>query len=192
MSYLEHIDKAICVFGSARYNLAPRYYKMAEEIAARSVDLGFATVTGAGPGIMEAANKGCKNAGGKSIGIRINLPFEQYDNPYCDEVHHFDRFYSRKCALVRNSDIFVVMPGGYGTLDELFEVLTLVQCGKLENPRKIILVGKDFWDGLYMWINNNMKGVTIDNSDMDLFELVDTVDEVINIIKGVNDGLQTK
>jgi len=189
MSYLEHVEKAICVFGSARERLIPKHYEITEEIAGRAVSLGYATVTGAGPGIMESANKGCQDAGGQSVGIRINLPFEQQDNPYCDEVHHFDRFYNRKCALVRNSDIFVVMPGGFGTLDELFEVLTLMQCGKLEKPRKVILVGKQFWGGLVKWLERNMAGVTIDNSDMDLFELVDTADEVINIIKGVDNGV---
>ena len=184
--YLPHIGKAVCIFGSARENLDPKYYQIAEAIAKGASALDYAVVTGAGPGIMEAANKGAFENGGLSVGIRINLPFEQEDNPYLHEVHHFDKFYSRKCALVRNSDIFVAMPGGFGTMDELFEVLTLIQCEKLIKKRKVILVGKEFWGGLVQWMVDNLSDVTVSAEDFDLFELVDTTEEALAIIGGSN------
>ena len=180
--YLNHVGKAICVFGSARTNLDQKYYDAAYEITNIAADLGYATVTGAGPGIMEAANKGCWDAKGHSVGVRIQLPFEQFTNPYCHEVHNFEKFYSRKCMLVRNSDVFVVMPGGFGTLDELFEVLTLIQCEKLESNRKIILYDSDYWKGLIDWIIEKMKGKTISDGDLGLLHIVDSVDEVIELL----------
>lgn len=190
---LDHIDKAVCIFGSARSLLSDRYYKIAEEIAAKSVDLGFATVTGAGPGIMESANKGAYDAGGESVGIRIQLPFEQYTNPYLTECHNFEKFYSRKCSLVRNADVFIVMPGGFGTLDEAFEVLTLIQCEKFSDPRKVIFVGVEFYGGLIEWITEKMTGVTICDKDLELIPLVDTVEEAMVLIKEFNDNvLETK
>ena len=179
---LDHVGKAICVFGSARTNLDPKYYDIAYDVAHMAAGLGYATVTGAGPGIMEAANKGCHDANGHSVGIRIHLPFEQFTNKYCHEVHNFDKFYSRKCMLVRNSDVFIAMPGGMGTLDELFEVLTLIQCEKFEKPRKVILVGSEFWSGLKEWLLDKMVGVTISQSDLDLLHVVDTADEVIELL----------
>ena len=180
--HLEHIGKAVCIFGSARNNLDPKYYKIAYDIAKGASQRDFAVVTGAGPGIMEAANKGAFENDGYSVGIRIQLPFEQEDNEYLHEVHHFDKFYSRKCALVRNSDIFVAMPGGFGTMDELFEVLTLMQCKKLRYERKVILVGKDFWSGLLEWLTSTLSGVTVSADDFELFELVDTAEEALSII----------
>ena len=178
-----NMGKAICVFGSARTNLDPKYYQMAEEITAEAFKQhGYHTITGSGPGIMEAANKGAYEAGATSMGARIVLPFEQDNAKYIHGMYLFEKFYHRKCMLVRNAEVFVVMPGGFGTMDELFEVLTLVQCGKLKSPRKIILVGKDFWGGLVDWIKETMSGATIAESDLDLFELVDTKEEVLTII----------
>lgn len=178
--FLKHVGKAVCIFGSARENLPSKYYQIAEEIAAGAVDLGYATITGAGPGIMSSANKGCFENGGHSVGIRIQLPFEQSTNPFCTESHVFEKFYSRKCSLVRNSDVFIAMPGGFGTLDELFEVLTLVQCDKLRKPRTIILVGSEFWGGLIDWIREQMTEVTISKEDMFLFELLDDPQDVLD------------
>ena len=180
--YLDHVGRALCVFGSARNNLDKKYYKAAHKITNLAVGLGYATVTGAGPGIMEAANKGCWDADGHSIGVRIKLPFEQFTNPYCHEVHNFEKFYSRKCMLVRNSDVFIVMPGGFGTLDELFEVLTLIQCEQLVKERKVILFGSEFWSGLKDWIELSMEGRTIGGEDLELLHIVDTVDEVIELL----------
>jgi uncharacterized protein (TIGR00730 family) len=182
---LTHVPKAVCIFGSARGNLPKEYYTIAEDIAKRAVPLGYATITGAGPGIMQAANKGCYNNNGHSVGIRIELPFEAGTNPYCHEVHNFKKFYSRKCMLVRNADVFVAMPGGFGTLDELFEVLTLSQCEKLKTKRTIILVGHAFWDDLVNFIKVRMQNVTISEKDLDLFTVVDTADEVINILENI-------
>jgi uncharacterized protein (TIGR00730 family) len=182
---LTHVGKALCVFGSARENLPKKYYEIAEEISRRAVGLGYATITGAGNGIMSAANKGAFEAGGRSVGIKIELPFEAEVNPYLHEVHHFKKFYSRKCMLIRNSDCFIAMPGGFGTLDELFEIATLLQCEKLKTKRTIILVGHDFWDGLVDFIRLKMYNVTISEGDLDLFTVVDTADEVINILEDI-------
>ena len=173
--------KKLCVFGSARYDLDPDFYKKAYSISAKAVKKGYATITGAGPGIMESANKGCTIAGGVSYGARINLPFEQSTNDYISVLQKFDKFEDRKRALIEDSDAFVVLPGGFGTLDELFEILTLMQCGKMEK-KPVILVGSQFWSPMYYFIVNNLMGKTISRKDLDLFTIVDEVHEVMHLL----------
>ena len=176
------MNKRICVFGSARDNLDPKYYKQAYDIAYKAVALGYDTISGAGPGIMESANKGCQDAGGKSFGARINLPFEQYTNEYIDKLTVHERFFKRKKELTRHTDAFIVMPGGFGTMDELFEILTLIQCEKIKK-KQVILVGKKFWAPMIIFIYNSMLNVTIGLEDADLFNIVDSADEALELLR---------
>lgn len=187
--FLKNYDKAVTIFGSARNNMDPQIYKETEELASYLVQDGFTVFTGGGPGIMEAANKGAQEAGGRSVGININLPgndrMTERRNPYVTEGESFDYFFSRKVILSYASQFYIALPGGYGTLDELFEMLTLVQTGKA-SPIPIILVGKDFWGPLVDWIKNTLleKNHTISEGDLDLFQLVDTAEEARDYIHG--------
>ena len=174
------LGKSICVFGSARESLPIKYYALAQDITREAYHrYGYNTITGGGPGIMSAANRGAMLAGARSASATIELPFEAKSNHYVDTTFHFKKFGPRKSTLVRNSDVFIVMPGGFGTLDELFEVLTLIQCGVLSRPRKVILVSRDFWGGLVEWIDAKMRNVTISEYDMEMFTVVDTLEEVM-------------
>ena len=158
---------------------------MAESIAKKLSDNGYGVITGGGPGIMEAGNKGAHNAGGTSVGLNIELPFEQHDNPYIDSDKSidFDYFFVRKVMFVKYSQGFIVMPGGFGTLDELFEAITLIQTHKI-GKFPIILVGKKFWSGLVDWIKETLIDSyhNISKEDIDLINIVDTDDEVIEIL----------
>ena len=182
---LSKIGPCVSIFGSARTKPDDKYYQLAENIAKNLSDNGYGVITGGGPGIMEAANKGAYNAGGTSVGLNIELPFEQHDNPYIDSDKSidFDYFFVRKVMFVKYSQGFVVMPGGFGTLDELFEALTLIQTKKAEKF-PVILVDKSFWQGCFEWIkerlleNNNY----ISEIDLDLFSIVDSPDEVVDIL----------
>lgn len=181
---LSKIGPCISVFGSARTKPNHPYYKLAEEVASKIVEHGYGVITGGGPGIMEAGNKGAYIAGGTSVGLNIELPFEQHDNPYIDSDKSldFDYFFVRKVMFVKYSQGFVVMPGGFGTLDELFEAMTLIQTLKIETF-PIILVGKKFWGGLVDWIKNTLlEAGNISPKDLDLFHVVDEADEVIDIL----------
>ena len=182
---LSRIGPCVSIFGSARTKPDQKYYKLAEEIAARIVDHGYGIITGGGPGIMEAGNKGAHIAGGTSVGLNIDLPFEQHDNPYIDSDKSldFDYFFVRKVMFVKYSQGFVVMPGGFGTLDEFFEALTLIQTKKIERF-PIILVGSEFWSGLMDWVKNVLLTANnnISETDLDLVHLVDSADEVIEIL----------
>ncbi|HLV15125.1 MAG TPA: TIGR00730 family Rossman fold protein [Xanthomarina sp.] len=182
---LSRIGPCVSIFGSARTKPDNKYYKLAEDIASQIVDHGYGVITGGGPGIMEAGNKGAHMAGGTSVGLNIDLPFEQHDNPYIDSDKSldFDYFFVRKVMFVKYSQGFVVMPGGFGTLDELFEAITLIQTNKIEKF-PIILVGTEFWGGLIDWINQILleKFHNISPKDMDLIHLVDTPEEVIVIL----------
>ena len=182
---LSRIGPCVSVFGSARTKPNQKYYKLAEEVAAGIVEAGYGVITGGGPGIMEAGNKGAHLAGGTSVGLNIELPFEQHDNPYIDSDKSldFDYFFVRKVMFVKYSQGFVVMPGGFGTLDELFEALTLIQTNKI-GKFPIILVGTDFWSGLIDWVKNTLsdKFGNISPKDMDLIHVVDTKEEVIDIL----------
>jgi uncharacterized protein (TIGR00730 family) len=182
---LSRIGPCVTIFGSARTKPNQKYYKLTEEVAAGIVEAGYGVITGGGPGIMEAGNKGAHLAGGTSVGLNIELPFEQHDNPYIDSDKSldFDYFFVRKVMFVKYSQGFVVMPGGFGTLDELFEALTLIQTNKI-GKFPIILVGTDFWSGLIDWVKNTLsdKFGNISPKDMELIHVVDTKEEVIDIL----------
>lgn len=182
---MSRIGPCVSIFGSARLKPDNEYYKLATEIAGKIVDNGYGVITGGGPGIMEAGNKGAHLNGGTSVGLNIALPFEQHDNPYIDNDKSldFDYFFARKVMFVKYSQGFVVMPGGFGTLDELFEAITLIQTNKIAKF-PIILVGTEFWSGLMDWIKSTLdkKFFTISPEDIDLLHLVDTADEAVNII----------
>jgi len=181
---LSKIGPCVSIFGSARIKPHQEYYQLAENIAKKIVEHGYGVITGGGPGIMEAGNKGAHIAGGTSVGLNIDLPFEQHDNPYIDNDKSldFDYFFVRKVMFVKYSQGFVVMPGGFGTLDELFEAMTLIQTHKIETF-PIILVGKTFWSGLVDWIKDTLLSAkNISEQDLDLIHVVDTEDEVIDIL----------
>ena len=181
---LSKIGPCVSIFGSARTKPDHEYYKLAEDVASRIVDSGYGVITGGGPGIMEAGDKGAHIAGGTSVGLNIELPFEQHDNPYIDNDKSldFDYFFVRKVMFVKYSQGFVVMPGGFGTLDELFEAITLIQTHKIDTF-PIILVGTKFWGGLVDWIKNTLltEG-NISAKDLDLIHVVDTADEAVEIL----------
>jgi hypothetical protein len=182
---LSKIGPCVSIFGSARTKPADKYYQLAVNIAKKLSDNGYGVITGGGPGIMEAANKGAYNAGGTSVGLNIELPFEQHDNPYIDSDKSidFDYFFVRKVMFVKYSQGFIVMPGGFGTLDELFEAITLIQTHKI-GKFPIILVGKKFWSGLVDWIKETLLDShnNISKEDLYLINIVDTEDEVIEIL----------
>lgn len=182
---LSQIGPCVSIFGSARTKPDQKYYKLTEKIAQKIVDHGYGVITGGGPGIMEAGNKGAHLAGGTSVGLNIDLPFEQHDNPYIDQNKSldFDYFFVRKVMFVKYSQGFVVMPGGFGTLDELFEAITLIQTNKIDKF-PIILVGTEYWSGLIDWIRNTLytSFQNISDGDIDLVHVVDTEDEVIDIL----------
>jgi len=179
------IGPCVAIFGSARTLPDNKYYVMAEEIAYELTQRGFGIITGGGPGIMEAGNRGARRGGGKSVGLNIVLPMEQNSNPYIDHDKSidFEYFFTRKTIFTRYAQGFVVMPGGFGTLDELFEALTLVQTDKIANF-PIVLVGKAYWQGLIDWIQGEMtQGGNISPEELQLFKVVDTVSAAVNIIE---------
>lgn len=182
---LAQIGPCVSIFGSARTKPDNPYYKMTEEIAAKLVRHGYGVITGGGPGIMEAGSKGAFEQGGKSVGLNIKLPFEQHSNIYIDPDKNinFDFFFVRKVMFVKYAQGFVVMPGGFGTLDELFEAMTLIQTKKI-GRFPIVLVGKSYWQGLIDWIMNTMLGEqhNINPEDMKLISLVDTPTEAVAVI----------
>lgn len=182
---LSKIGPCVSIFGSARTQPDNPYYKMAEDIAEKLTLKGYGIITGGGFGIMEAGNKGAHKGEGKSVGLNIDLPFEQEANTYIDndKLINFDYFFVRKVMFVKYAQGFVVMPGGVGTLDELFEAITLIQTQKIA-AFPIVLVGKDYWSGLMDWIKNVMleKEQNISPEDLDLFTLVDTTDEAVEYI----------
>ena len=183
---LSFIGPCISIFGSARTKADNKYYKLTEEVSAEIVRRGYGIITGGGPGIMEAANKGAKENNGKSVGLCIELPFEENSNKFIDKDKkiNFDYFFVRKVMFVRYAQGFIVMPGGFGTLDELFEALTLIQTNKVE-MFPIILVGSEYWKGLIKWIKNTLleENSNISSEDLDLFRIVDTKEEIISILE---------
>jgi len=182
---MSRIGPCVSIFGSARTKPDDKFYKLTVNIAKKIVEAGYGVITGGGPGIMEAGNKGAHLAGGTSVGLNIELPFEQHDNPYIDNNKNldFDYFFVRKVMFVKYSQGFVVMPGGFGTLDEIFEAITLIQTKKIEKF-PIIMVGSEFWEGIMSWIKNTLltKFENISATDLDLIHLVDSEDEVIEIL----------
>ena len=182
---LSRIGPCISIFGSARNTTEQRYLDAATEIARQLTSKGFGIITGGGPGIMEAANKGAQLGKGPSVGLNIDLPFEQNSNPFIDHDKSldFDYFFARKVMFVKYSQAFVVMPGGFGTLDELFEAITLVQTKKIDQF-PIILFGRDFWEGLKQWIENTLKMTgKISPDDTDIIQIANSEDEVVEIIE---------
>jgi uncharacterized protein (TIGR00730 family) len=183
---MNNTGPCVSIFGSARTQPDHKYYKLAVDIARRMADEGFGVITGGGPGIMEAGNKGASMNNGLSVGLNIDLPFEQNHNPYIDTEHNLNYryFFVRKVMFVKYAQAFIVLPGGFGTMDELFEVLTLIQTKKI-TPVPIILVGTAFWSGMREWIQTVMLGQeqNINPQDMDLIPIVDNPEEVVKIIK---------
>lgn len=179
------IGPCVSIFGSARLKPESKYYNMAVEIAEKITKIGFGIITGGGPGIMEAGNKGAFNTAGKSIGLNIDLPFEQHFNPYISKLYslNFDYFFVRKVMFIKYSQGFVVMPGGFGTLDELTEAITLIQTNKI-GRFPIVLVGSEFWSGLLDWFRATLlsEGM-ISEKDLDLYRVVDTADEAVEHIR---------
>jgi len=180
---LDFSGPCVTVFGSARFSDGHPYYETARELGQRLAEEGFAVMTGGGPGVMEAANRGAREAGGVSIGCNIQLPKEQVPNPYLDKFVEFEHFFVRKVMLVKYSSAFVVMPGGFGTLDEAFEVVTLVQTRKLESF-PIVAMGGSFWNELREFITDTMLAAgTISEADLDVMQLADDVETAIKIIR---------
>lgn len=179
------IGPCVSMFGSARTELESKYYKLAEEIAYKLTQSGYGVITGGGPGIMEAANKGAMKGEGISAGLNIHLPFEQSSNPYIDhdKLITFKHFFVRKVMFQKYAQGFIVLPGGFGTFDEFFESATLIQTGKI-GKFPIVLVGTDFWRGLVDWIKEvvHMEQKNVSSADMDLFTLVDTADQAVDVI----------
>lgn len=182
---LSKIGPCVSIFGSARTQPDHPYYKMAEDIAAKLVRHGYGVITGGGPGIMEAGNKGARSENGKSVGLNIILPFEQEGNAFIDpdKLITFDYFFVRKVMFVKYAQGFIVMPGGMGTLDELFEAVTLIQTKKI-GRFPIVLVGREYWSGLFDWIKDTMlkREKNISEADLDLINIVDTPTEAVHVI----------
>jgi len=182
---MSKIGPCVSIFGSARTKPDNPYYQMAEEIAAKLVRHGYGVITGGGPGIMEAGNKGAHSEGGKSVGLNIELPFEQFNNIYIDpdKIINFDYFFVRKVMFVKYAQGFIGMPGGFGTLDELFEAITLIQTKKI-GRFPIVLVGTKYWQGMFDWIQQVMleDEHNISPEDMDLVQLVDDAESAVKII----------
>jgi len=179
---LSDIRKAVSIFGSSKSKPSNKYYKLAEQTAAALASNGYAVITGAGPGIMEAANKGAKKAKGESIGLNILIPTMQKPNKYVTRLLEFKYFFCRKVMFAKYSRAFVVFPGGFGTLDELFEALTLVQTERVD-PFPVILMGSAYWKGLLRWVHDVLiPNGTIEKADVNLMKVADTPKEVISII----------
>ena len=186
---MARVPAAVSVFGSARSRLGDKYYDMAVAMGAALAKRGFAVITGGGPGIMEAANKGAREAGGVSVGLNISLPMEQKSNPFqsVSVTHHY--FFVRKVMFIKYSHAFVCFPGGFGTMDELFESLTLIQTLKID-PFPVILMGSEFWSGLGEWLREMQaeRFRTISEADLNLFHMMDDVDEAADYIRSAEAG----
>lgn len=180
---LSKIGKAVSIFGSSRLKPENKYYKLAEEIAYLLAKEGYAVITGSGPGLMEAANRGTKRGRGKSIGLNIQIPNEQKPNPYVDLLLDFRYFFVRKVMFVKYAKAFVILPGGYGTLDELTEALNLIQTERI--PKfPVILFGSEYWQGMVDWMKTKvLKNGNISKEDLDIFTVVDKPKEVVRVIK---------
>jgi len=192
---LSRIGPCVSIFGSARLRPGDQYYDMAEEMGFQLTQHGYGVITGGGPGIMEAGNKGAFRGKGTSVGLNIELPFEQHDNPYIDPDKNleFDYFFVRKVMFVKYSQGFIVMPGGFGTLDEMFEAITLIQTNKI-GKFPIILMGSEFWSGLLDWIKGTLlkDHATISEKDLDLIHVVDRPEEAIDVLNKFYEQYQLK
>ncbi len=182
---LHGLGPAVSIFGSARTVASDPVYRSAERIAARFAREGFAVITGGGGGVMEAANKGAAEAGGVSVGLNINLPHEQTPNPFANIQMDFHYFFIRKVMFVKYAMAYVIMPGGFGTLDELFEAVTLIQTQRIR-PLPVILVGSGYWDGLVQWIRARLLDESrISPEDMDIFQVLDEPEDIVKAVKRV-------
>ncbi len=180
---LHELGPAVTIFGSARTKPEDPYYKIAEQTAALFVKAHFAVITGGGGGIMEAANKGAREAGGRSVGMNIVLPFEQQPNPFANIKVEFNYFFIRKIMFVKYAMAYIIMPGGMGTLDELFEAVTLIQTRRIR-PFPLILVGSDYWKGLIDWIKERLlQDHMISPEDMDILQIIDTPEEIVKTVR---------
>jgi uncharacterized protein (TIGR00730 family) len=180
---LSRIGPAVTIFGSARTKPKESYYKKAEQIAFKLAQAKYAIITGAGPGIMEAANKGAMKAGGKSVGLNINIPVVQEHNPYINHLIDFKYFFCRKVMFMKYAKAFVVLPGGYGTMDEFFEAITLIQTKRIQ-VFPVILVGKAYWKGIIDWIKEHMiENGLLTKKELNIFKVTDSPDEVLSIIR---------
>ena len=187
---LYRLGPAVTVFGSARFKPAHPYYRMARQVGAELAKAGFATLTGGGPGIMEAANRGAHEAGGPTHGLNIILPHEQGANPYVDSTVEFHYFFTRKVCLVKYSCAFIVMPGGLGTLDELFEAVTLIQCGKI-GPFPLILMGAKFWEGMRHWAQFMMAEGVFRREEIGFGHITDSPKEAVEmIVRGMHPAVR--
>lgn len=179
---------AVTVYGSARTPESNPYYQLSMDLGKALVEEGFTVITGGGPGVMESANRGAFENDGRSIGLNVELPMEQKPNPYLSLSLSFRYFFVRKVMLVKYASAFILLPGGYGTMDELFETLTLIQTRKIK-PFPVVLIGKDYWQGLLDWMKERMLGEDmISPEDMDLFHLTDSVEEAISLVKKYRPG----
>ena len=180
---MARVGPAVTMFGSARTQRDDPIYELARTIARRIAEAGYAVITGGGPGAMEAANRGCREGGGLSVGCNIELPHEQGTNAYVDLAVEFRYFFARKVMFVKYADAFVILPGGFGTLDELFEALTLIQTRKVRNF-PVVLVGTSYWAGLINWTRDTVLAQgKIDGADLELLQLTDDPDEVVHIVR---------
>ncbi len=179
---LSSIGPCITIFGSARTPQNDKYYLMATKVASEAAKRGFGVITGGGPGIMEAANKGATEANGKECSLNIQLPFEQVPNPYVGILLNFKHFFCRKVMFIKYTSGVIIMPGGFGTLDEMFEVLTLIQTNKIKRI-PLVLMGKEYWNGLFGWFESSLVANSyIDKRDLSLFSVTDDPKEAIDII----------
>ncbi|MDP2905422.1 MAG: TIGR00730 family Rossman fold protein [Candidatus Omnitrophota bacterium] len=180
---LSQFGKAVSIFGSSRTLPGNKYYKLAEDTAYLLAKDGYAVITGSGPGIMEAANKGARRAGGKSIGLNIQIPSEQKSNPYVDTLLDFRYFFVRKVMFVKYAKAFVIMPGGFGTLDEFYEAVNLIQTERIDKF-PVVLVGRKYWQGMLDWVKGTvLEEANISKKDMNIFTVVDKPKEALNFIK---------
>jgi uncharacterized protein (TIGR00730 family) len=186
---LATLTRGVAIFGSARTQTGDQYYAAAQETAGLLVRAGFSVITGGGPGIMEAANRGAFEAGGVSVGCNIELPFEQVPNPYQTRSMKFKYFFVRKTMFVKYSNAFIIFPGGYGTLDEMFEALTLIQTRKIKNF-PVVLFGREYWGGMISWLQDSiLKAKNIADEDFRLLHVTDSPSEVVDIVVRSQDAL---
>jgi uncharacterized protein (TIGR00730 family) len=182
---LHDLGPAVSIFGSARIKPKDPLYKLAQQIAAAFVRNGFAVITGGGAGVMEAANKGATEAGGRSVGLNIKLPFEQVPNPFANIRLEFKYFFIRKVMFIKYASAYIALPGGFGTLDEVFEVMTLIQTKRIK-PFPIILVGSDYWTGLWDWIRSHLhQNGMISTDDLNIVQIMDDPEEIATTVKKI-------
>lgn len=180
---LHNLGPAVSIFGSARTNADHPYYQKAENLAALFAQKGYSVITGGGGGIMEAANKGAARGGVESVGLNITLPFEQKPNPYATTQIEFKYFFVRKVMFLKYAQAYIIMPGGFGTLDELFETITLIQTKRIRKM-PIIMVGKDYWDGLILWVKDKLlEEKMVSEKDLDLFHLLDDPEDIVRVVE---------